>query len=251
MRIDEFKQCIDKLSFANIADCLYFTESKELFNPKNGQSTTFQSIEDLLNAKLNGVRISEIIESDQYEMLIEIDGGRGSRSEGQLDFTFGHAPIDLDGSRARFPAEFNDGEKFQSEDKALEKFREKHANSDKEFAIAVDEDGFVHQYQEGGTTAVAIAGRDGQLVIHNHPNDGAFSDGDLLSCAQNKGERGIIASGKSGDYIFKKGKNFNAEGFVKAVHTAKMRGTDYNDAVDKWLMKNRDKYGYEYEFRKA
>jgi len=99
---------------------------------------------------------------------------------------------------------------------------------------------------------VAISGKNkGNMILHNHPSGGAFSDSGLISASLGN-EKGIVASGKNGDYIFqKKGGHFKAAEFIKAVKTAKMKGKDYDDAVDKWLKANQKKYGYTYKFVKA
>lgn len=86
------------------------------------------------------------------------------------------------------------------------------------------------------------------MIIHNHPSGGAFSDSDLLSVSAQKRAKGIIASGKNYDYKFEKGSHFNAQGFCKAVKTAKLTGKNYDEAVHKWLnnKENKKKYGYKY-----
>ena len=251
MKIEEFIENVGKLVFVEIGSKLYFPESGELYSPKTNHSKHYETLDKFLDAIVDGRKVRDIVRADDFKLLVEFNV-KSKGSESLSTFTFGHAADGGDVFRSmRFPAEFNDGDRFQSLMKALDKFRARHAGSDHEFAITVDEDGYVHKYVEGGTSAVAIAGRDGQVVIHNHPNDSAFSDRDLLSAAQIQGERGIIASGTSGDYIFMKGPKFDAVGFAKAVRSAKMQGTDYNDAVDKWLTKNQERFGYTYEFRKA
>lgn len=253
MELAEFLENLPKLAFVPLGNSIYLVNSKELYNPDSKTTINVSTVDELLDIRIDGARVRDIIEDPAYSMLVEIDGGRGSSSTSEKTFAFGHAGGNgnEDNGKKRFPAEFNDGDKLQSEEKALAKFRDKHANSDHEYAIAVDADGFVHQYIEGARTSVAISGRNGQLIIHNHPSGGAFSDKDLLSVSQNPGERGIIASGSNGDYIFTKGKNFQSEAFAKAVKNAQMKGTSYDDAVDKWLTKNQSKFGYKYEFRKA
>ena len=252
MNIEEFVENAGKLVFVDVGSLTYFPEGRELYDPRTGRSRTIDSIDALLEEKVDGRTVREIVEDEDYSLLVEFNGGRGSSSESSQTFKFGHAADNGDSFRSvRFPAEFNDGDRFQSVEKALDKFRAKHATSDHEYGITVDRDGYVHKYIEGGTSSVAIAGRDGQIIIHNHPSDSAFSDRDLLHAAQVAGERGIIASGKSGDYIFEKGPKFDSVGFAKAVKSAKMQGKDYNDAVDKWLTKNQEKYGYKYRYRKA
>lgn len=61
----------------------------------------------------------------------------------------------------------------------------------------------------------------------------------------------MIDGGKRGDYVFRKGSHFKASAFVKAVQTARMSGTSYDEAVDRWLKANQRKYGYKYHFAKA
>lgn len=257
MQLDEFLENYYKLVFVPLEDYLYFPESGELYDAVSDETVCILDIEALLAFPIGDKTVKDIIEDENYQLLEGISGGRGSSSASgggqEQEFKFGHASGNgnEDIGKQKFPAEFNDGEKVQSLEKALQKFRDKHADADHEYAIAVDKDGYVHKYIEGGRSSVAIAGRDGQMIIHNHPSDGAFSDSDLLSVAQVAGERGIIASGKSGDYIFEKGKNFDGTAFAKAVKSAKLRGTSYDDAVDKWLTQNQAKYGYKYRYRKA
>lgn len=252
MNIEEFVKSAGRLVFVDVGSLTYFPETGELYDPRTGRSRDVGGVDRLLEEKVDGRTVAEIVGDNDYRLLVEFDGGRGSSSESSQTFKFGHADNNGDVLRAvLFPAEFNDGDKFQSFEKALDKFRERHAGSDHEYGITVDADGFVHQYIEGGSSSVAITGREGQMIIHNHPSDSAFSDSDLLHVSQVAGERGIVASGTSGDYIFEKGPKFDGVGFAKAVKSAQMNGKDYNDAVDKWLTKNQDRFGYKYRFRKA
>lgn len=82
-------------------------------------------------------------------------------------------------------------------------------------------------------------------MIHS---GGHFSDAALLSTAMDRRSKGIIASpkGKSYVYKFEKGTHFKANDFAKAVKSAKMKGSSYDNAVDAWLRKNAKKYGYKY-----
>lgn len=88
------------------------------------------------------------------------------------------------------------------------------------------------------------------MLYHNHPSGGNFSKEDLVSTSLSD-EKGVVASGKHGDYMLTKGTHFKANAFVKAVESAKLKGKDYDDAVDKWLKRNAKKYGYTYQFKKA
>lgn len=114
----------------------------------------------------------------------------------------------------------------------------------------MDENGYVTSYVIGNKSSVPISGKRGEMVFHNHPSGGTFSKADMLSVSHSR-EKGIVASGKNGDYIFVKGGHFKANAFTKAVNTARPSGKSYDDAIDKWLRKNQKKYGYKYEFRKV
>lgn len=253
MQKEEFIKCLDLLSFVELEGATYYTKEQEL---DVGSETVNVPKDSILDYEIGGKKVIEIIEDDSYEILIKPSGGRGSSSSGnggeEKPFKFNHAsggggeklPPD-----PHFPSEMNDGEKFQSQQKAIDKFRERTADKGREYAITVDDQGFVHKYVTGGSTSVAISAMAGELIVHNHPSGGAFSDSDLLSTAQDRSS-GIVATGKNGSYIFRKGKNFNASGFARAVKKATMMGTSYDDAADKWLKANQSKYGYRYEFQK-
>lgn len=242
----QFVEDSQLVEFCLVGKYLFFPKTMELMDTENDTVRTFDSFDDLF-ADADFSQGVSALES----VLIDPDGGRGSSSSSSSRYRFTNARSSgSEQSVAHFPSEFNTGEKLQSFDIALDRFSSRHANSDVEYAIAVDEQGFVHQYIQGGATSVAIAGRNGQMIIHNHPSGGNFSKADMLSTAQVSGERGIVASGKNGDYIFTKGKNFNSAGFAKAVNSARPYGKSYDDAIGKWLTKNQTKYGYTYEFRK-
>lgn len=125
-----------------------------------------------------------------------------------------------------------------------------------EWAYEVDDNGYVHQYVEGQAHSVAIGSRakvgKGQrtMILHNHPSGGHFSDADLISTSMDARSKGIVATSTKAQYTFEKGTHFKATQFVKAVKSAKLKGTSYDDAVDKWLKRNAKKYGYKYTKQK-
>lgn len=246
----DFERDSRLVEFCLVGRWLFFAEGLELYDTESDSSMSFDTWDDLFGMR----EFADSVER-MGSVLIEPDGGRGasSASSGEREFGFSDAAGGggAESTVKRFPAEFNDGEKEQSFTKALDKFRSKHANSRIEYAIAVDEQGYVHQYVQGGSTSVAIQGRNGQMIIHNHPSGGNFSRADMLSTAQARGEKGIVASGKNGDYIFRKGKNFDASGFARAVSSAKAKGRTYDEAIGNWLTANQRKFGYTYSFRKA
>lgn len=182
-------------------------------------------------------------------------GSRGASSGiGQNTYKFTHADQRGQGNNGKtlLPAQANVKIKAKTLDGALAEFKRNHLNSDHEWAYEVDSNGYVHQYVEGARSSVSIgAGAkvrrgEGTMIIHNHPSGSAFSNQDLYAFAAQKRASGIIASGKNYDYKITKGTHFKAEAFTKAIKTARMTGTDYNDAVDKWLKNNQKKYGYKY-----
>lgn len=221
-----------------------------MWNTDTNHEVLFRSIEELLDFNYEGMKIADRI-ANMDTLAVSVSGSVGASNQGT--FKFNHASGDgKDETKDLFPAYANVRIKSKTLEGAMEEFHNRFENEDHEWAYEVDEQGYVHQYKEGNRSSVAISGRNkNNMILHNHPSGGAFSDSDLISASLGN-ERGIVASGKNGDYIFQKnGGHFKATEFVKAVKTAKMQGKDYDDAVNKWLKANQKKYGYKYEFKKA
>lgn len=260
MDIKEFKKCLPMLNFVDIEECTYYTDTKELVNNSTKQTTLIKSVDELLQHKIGDTKISEIISNDSYSMLFEPCGGRGqgSAESGRKEFKFDHASggggKEKAESKKLFPSMFNDGEKVQSINKAIGKFAKRHGSSDIEYGITVDSQGFVHSYKSGGSTSVRISARNGQTIIHNHPNstykDLAFSDTDLKTMAQSKGSKGIVATGKNSYVSVTKTDKFNGTAFAKAMASARPKGNTYSEATHNWLTENQKNYGYKYEKKK-
>lgn len=231
---------------------ILFRKPVELFNISTGESISFKSLDEALEHDFNGETIREYIKKASPDLFsIKLQGGRGGSSGmGNQTFKFGHASggNGPDRNESDFPSRVNVN--IKNPDETLKAFRKLHLDENREHAFTVDPQGFVTSYVHGNATNVSVIPRRGEMVYHNHPSGGAFSDSDLISTAVSPG-RGIVASGKNGDYIFQKSNGFKANSFVKAVRNAKMTGKSYDDAVDKWLTANQRKYGYKYEFRKA
>lgn len=255
MRIEHFRFLLNR-EF----DVFYLTERitlsrkpVEIYNQDTGESVKFKSVDEALEHKIGNETVKEIIERMDKPYIPPLDGGRGASSGSGETFSFNHANDKGSGfQKALPPALANTKIKAKSLDGALEEFKKNHLNSDHEWAYEVDANGYVHQYIEGSRSSVAIGANakvgKGQktMIIHNHPSGGAFSDSDLLSVSMQRRAKGIIASGKNYDYKFEKTSHFNASSFTKAVKGAKMKGSSYDDAVDKWLKANQKKYGYKY-----
>jgi hypothetical protein len=253
VRIEHFRYL-----FNRELDVFYLTEDVRIFkkpfniwNEKTGESVDFKTLDEVLDHKIDGVTVREIIEKMEKPYIPELEGGRGASSGSNGTFKFS-------GSRgsgksdAIPPAVANTKIKSKSLEGALAEFKRNHLLANREFSYSVDEDGYVTGYNRGQKSSVAVPshGKQGKgrknMIIHNHPSGGAFSDADLKVMASDKNAKGIIASGKKYDYKVEKGTHFKAQSFTKAVSNAKMKGKDYDDAVDKWLKKNQKKYGYTY-----
>lgn len=216
---------------------------------KTTKEEKYNSLEEIVESIPELAKLIEEAETG----LISLEGGRGSGS-GAMGGGFGHA----DNRRGRkgepkpedrrYPATFNTGTRYMSQEKTLKKFQDMYGNAEIEYGITIDEDGFTHRHVKGGATSVNIHGNNGELIVHNHPSVGwgNFSDSDLLVVAQGP-EKGIVATGTKGTYTFTKNKNFKAKEFIKAVKRAKWPTKyNYDQGADWWLKKNAKEYGYTY-----
>lgn len=258
MHIDRFKHEFKQLNGVMLTDnTALFRHPLELYDMEADRTiATAKNINSLLSCEVEGRTLRQIIESLSEMPVITLSGGRGGGSGiGDWSGKFGHAARGRGSGNDRgdLPARLNVkvGVNRSPED-MLKAFREVHINDGFESGVAVDENGFVTKYVHGGATSVGIYGGKGEMIYHNHPGEkgGNFSDSDLLSTAMSA-EKGIVASGKEGDYVFVKTHKFNASAFSKAVKSATLRGKDYTDAADRWLKANQKKYGYKYSFNKA
>lgn len=248
--INLFSDEVGANGFYLMEDVFIFRDPLSLWDSISGEEAVFNDFDELLSYKYKGKALEDYI-SEMEELLIRLDGSVGE--SGNKTFKFNHADggNGEDETEVLFPAYANVRIKSKTLEGAMDEFHERFANANREWAYEVDEQGYVHQYIKGNKTSVAISGTNkNNMILHNHPNGGAFSDSDLISVSLGN-EKGIVASGKKGDYIFQKnGGHFKAAEFIKAVKTAKMKGKDYDDAADKWLTANQKKYGYKYKFNK-
>lgn len=256
MRIEHFRYL-----FNREIDIFYLTENIaickkpfNIWNKETGESINFKTLDDVLAHKIGDKTVREIIENMEKPFTLTLDGGRGAGSGSGNTFSFSHAGRSGSGAPGTYipPAVANTRIKSKSLDGALAEFKRNHLLANREFAYSVDENGYVTGYNKGGAHSVAIPshGKQGRgrtnMIIHNHPSGGAFSDTDLHTMASDRSAKGIIASGKNYDYKITKGTHFKAQAFSIAVSTAKMTGKNYDDAVDKWLTANQKTYGYSY-----
>lgn len=256
MRIEHFRYLFNREYdvFYLSKNIMIYKQPFSIENDETGESVTFKTLDEVLEYRIGNETVRQIIEKMDKPYIPPLNGGRGADSGSSGTFKFSHASDSGGGGNDKqlLPATANTKIKAKTLDGALAEFKRNHLDSDHEWAYEVDSNGYVHQYVEGAAHSVGIGasakvGR-GQktMIIHNHPSGGAFSDADLISVSSQKRAKGIIASGKNYDYKFEKGTHFKAQAFTKAVKNAKMKGKDYDDAVDKWLKKNQKTYGYKY-----
>ena len=225
---------------------ILFRKPLELYNLKTDETFKFNSLDDAYKFEIDGKTIKQIITDATMEMFkMTLDMPKGNSPQASFKF-------ELDGgsgnskSDADLPARMNTKIKVKTEAEAIKAFRATHVKDRYESAIEIDSDGFVSQYVHGEAHSVGINPKGG-LIVHNHPSSSNFSGADLLSAATTKAT-GVVASGRGGDYIFKKGTHFKANDFVKGLQNANLKGENYNDAVHKWLKKNQKRYGFKYTY---
>ena len=255
MKLTDFEKLIKNNNACPLSEEYILFNDLELYSFKTEESKFFKSLNEVYEYEIGGKKIRDIVLGTET-FKFALNGGRGSGSgnSNEMGGGFNHAPRGRgkdDIGKVKFPAEFNRQGRFTSYKGALKLFRDKYADADHEYGITVDDNGFVHKHIEGGTSAVAISGNKGEVVIHNHPSGGNFSDADLLSVSATQ-EKGIVAVGSKYTYSFMKKKGFKSKEFTKAVKKAKWPANlDYSEGADWWLRKNAKTYGYEYTRRKA
>ena len=204
----------------------------------------------------------------KYILDSQLFGGRGPSYTPGTDESSGQESVSIDRDfAARMNVLMKRGK--MSQDIVLDNFRkmftEDSSRGRKEHLIAVDENGFTYALNHGQRDSVGYDRSEvaGKFVIHNHPNGSVFSRQDLRGLREDK-ITGIVASGKSGDYVFRIGKKFDYTGFDKALSKSPVTNTVIskkgessaesfartNHESHSWLKRNAKKYGYTYEFRK-
>lgn len=254
MELRYFERLLKTNNAIRLNDDYILFNDLELYSFSKKSSVQFKRIKDIYGFKINNKTIEEMI-SETESFLLTYDGGRGSNSSGPMGGGFNHAS---DGNRGKsnepgemkYPAELNVGGKNRSYEKTLALFKKKYGDADVEYGVTVDDQGFVHKHIKGTSTSVAIGGNQGQMVIHNHPGGGNFSDSDLISVASSR-EKGIVATSNKRTYSLTKTNKFKSKEFIKAVKKAKWPTQyDYDKGADWWLRRNAKEYGYVYTARK-
>lgn len=258
MKVEYFDKLLHGNNGIKISDEWNIFNDYELYNFKTNESKQYKNLDELLKDNPSVAKIIE--ESDAF--YLDWSGGRGSGSGGRGSGSGGKAKMGGGFSSAKeqgggknerlLPAELNYGEsKGNSVDAVLGRFQSKYGNANREYAIAVDENGYVKQHIKGGKHSVGISGDKGDTIIHNHPSGSNFSSADLANFA-NTHIHSIVATSSNkttkGDYKISKTSKFKPKEFLKAVNNAKWDTNKYgyNDGADWWLKANQKKYGYTY-----
>ena len=251
MTLDYFKQLLKGNNGIKISDDLIIFNDFELWNRRTDESKQYKSVDELV---ADNPDVRKIIETTD-EFYLDWSGGRGSSSGSSkvaMGGGFGNAPGRKGKDSERLlPAELNlnvaGGNSVSS---VLNRFQNKYGNADREYAISVDENGYVKQHIKGGKHSVGITGDKGDTLIHNHPSGSNFSKADMESFALT-GIKSLVATSSNkntkGTYTITKGNKFNSKAFVKAVNRAQWPSNlSYNDGVSWWLKKNQKTYGYKF-----
>ena len=257
MTLERFNELlhVDGRNGIQIVKDLFIFNDYELYNAKTDRSKQYNSLDELVN---NNPDVAKIIDEAE-DFYLDWSGGRGSSSSGAtMGGGFDHAKGgggrggENEEVKKVYPAELNLGNKNgTSVEHVLNKFIDKYKDADREYGITVDENGYATQHKAGDLHSVAISGRKGETLIHNHPSGSNFSDNDLINFA-NEPMKSIVATSSNaktkGTYQITKNNNFDAKGFSKAVKKAKWDTSkySYNTGADWWLKKNQKKYGYTY-----
>lgn len=249
MTIQHFQKLLNGNNGVQISINLIVFSNYELYVIDTDKTKKYNSLEELITDNKDVKEI--ILNTDEF--YYSYGGGRGASSgSGENRKAFGHARGGNGGkNETLLNAELNLGTAGgNSVENVLKRFQDKYGKADREYGIAVDENGYVYKHIKGGKHSVAIDGNKGQTLIHNHPSGSHFSDTDLISISLSKAKSIIATSSNSkikGTYTFTKGKHFKANEFVKAVKKATVsKNLTYNQGINKWLKENAKKYGYTY-----
>ena len=264
MKIVDFKSKLDERNGIALDENYILFNDYELYNQSTEQSINYKSFDDVLNYKINGKTISEIIEEKDDVNELEY-GGRGSssssRSKGSLFDGKGSRKAGKGTGEAQKPlppAYINTltSSRYKSVEGTAKAFGKNFLNADREYAGLIDDKGFAVQYTKGNKTSVQHLERKGAYSIHNHPTkflnkkgnaySNAPSGQDLRNWALGQGKGTIVVASQTRTmYLMEKGNKFKAKDFVKGMKSAKSTGK-YDNDVNNWLRKNAKTYGYKY-----
>lgn len=247
MKKEELKEVFEHWTAIDVGECILY-DNLELEDPRTGVTRSYKDIDEVFADKDLAERLEKM---EVVRLRHSLNGGRGASSGSRQGFgSAGRGQAGEGSGRPLFPAEFNNQGRFVSQDETIKRFMDKYKDSPIEYAISVDNQGFVHHAASGRTTSVELPtiGK-GHMIVHNHPSGGNFSSVDLKTTALLKQAKGIVATTPTGAHRFTKGNNFNARGFEKALRNASWpKSMGYDKRAAHWLKSNAKKFGYTYEF---
>lgn len=178
-------------------------------------------------------------------------GGRGS--SGAMGGGFSNSTDRPPKYNPLHPAYFNKQGRFASVSGAEKIFSDKYKNANREYAISVDREGFVHNASIGNKHSVStpITGKE-RTLIHNHPSGSNFSARDLKTFGSEANIKTIKAVGRERTFSITKTNGFDQKKFGKACNNAKWpKQLSYTDGADWWLKRNQKALKYKYESYKT
>ena len=270
MEIKDFNKILEDYSSVDLTDdYILFRNKYELYDTTNENSVYFNSLDEVLDYKINDETIKSIIDkTDNFDMID--NGGRGAKYGRKGGLLVG--PQRFRGKKVlsgnggangnSFPAYLNTlvNARRRSVEDIVKAFGRMNTPSLKEFSAALDELGFAHKYNKGGanSTAHLVLDNGGGFSLHNHPTFNkkgesvawnTFSGQDLKNSARDNARGTIVTSnGDKKVRMFIKSKKFDKDGFVKGLSKARATTGNYDTDMDNWLRANQKKYGF--KFRK-
>lgn len=260
MELKQFEETLKNNNALRLNEELLLFNDLELYNLNTDESIIYENLEQLYDSTIEGINFKDFI-LNKENFYIKLDGGRGSGSSNtKMGGGFSHADRRRgkggeDYGKTQFPARLNvAGQRYKSYEKTLAQFEKMYKDADVEYGASVDSQGFAQRLIKGGSTSVPIHGAKGEMLIHNHPSGGNFSDSDLIVVASGS-EKGIVAVGSNTSnrmrYTFTKTNKFKSKEFIKAVKKASWPSNlNYDKGADWWLRKNAKTYGYTYSAKK-
>lgn len=245
-KVYELKKALKEFAMVGIQEDLILFDDLTVYNEITGEEEQFKNIEAIVEKYPDMV----------IELFDSYEGGRGQKSKGKK------SPQKLvDGTKKQrggtgksLPtATFNNQGRYVDTQKTLKAFQKKHKNENREYGLAINEQGFVTNYTRGQKHSVRIdtssAGKN-FTTIHNHPSGSLFSVQDTRAFTARKNEKSMYITTNAKNsrlYGVTKGNNFNYKDFSKAYKQA-VKGllpqNVYNRRALKFLRNNQEKYGY-------
>lgn len=233
MEKESFRKLLKQRNGVEVREDLFVFNDFEVYDAATEESRKYVTFDEMWDAE---EEVRTAVDDEKDGFTVTLDGGRGAgSSSGEMGGGFSNSA----GGKGRgvekmlYPASFNAiNSTSKSYDDTLKNFANKYKNADHEYGVAVDDDGFVHKHVEGGAHSVTLVAKKGEMMLHNHPGGGNFSDLDLINTAK-EASKGVVAVGSKKTYTFVKTNKFKAKEFIKAVKKAKWpKNLGYNEGAD-------------------